>query len=609
MPVIAIQDFASMMPLRDPILLPENNAQYAENTWLYKGGIRGFRKAASVHTNSYADTKQNFRIPSTPANPPDFVGSTWLELPDTFMSVIRNPVVGDTYNRYYFFPSDQYNRSVNPEWPATNPGPVYNTLARLQAGSPFYTLGVPAPGNTGNGYLPPGVTPPSGTTEVRSYVYTYLTTFKEEGPPSGVTTATGTAVGTWAITIPAPSPDPSPGRTMGGVRLYRTVTDSNGNASYYLVHEFTTWGPFPINFNDTLTGAQIVNNLPLSTNLYTPPPADLQGVVMMANGIMVGWSNQRELWFSAAFLPHAWPPNYALTVDYPIVGLAANGTSLNVLTEGPPYIATGVTPDTMTIGIIKANEPCVGRGSIVSSGEGAYYASPNGIILLNPGGTTSVSQFIMEKEFFWSLQPWTWTSGKYGMTYVAFARGSGIPNVDPDGDLLSGIVIDHTDKNVPFSFLKFSSTSPVLNMMTDEYSGQLFAILTDKSVMQWHPPAANPPTTSLLKWEWRSKKFRAAFKQTMKCFECQFTVPSEVTITLGARNIDPNMVFNMANQYLIVTIWADGHKIITREVQVSGEVLLIPGGFKALIWEIWFEGQIDLTFFKMAGSVKELKGK
>ena len=59
---------------------------------------------------------------------------------------------------------------------------------------------------------------------------------------------------------------------------------------------------------------------------------------MMANGIAAGFTNEREVWFSAAYLPHAWPPQYALTVDYPIVGLTANGTSLNIMTEGRPLL-------------------------------------------------------------------------------------------------------------------------------------------------------------------------------------------------------------------------------------------------------------------------------
>ena len=55
--------------------------------------------------------------------------------------------MGDTFDRYYFFPSDKYNSAGNnPVWPVTNPGPVYNTLARLESGAPMYDLGVPAPG-------------------------------------------------------------------------------------------------------------------------------------------------------------------------------------------------------------------------------------------------------------------------------------------------------------------------------------------------------------------------------------------------------------------------------------------------------------------------------
>jgi hypothetical protein len=46
---------------------------------------------------------------------------------------------------------------------------------------------------------------------------------------------------------------------------------------------------------------------------------------------------------------------------------------------------------------------------------------------------------------------------------------------------------------------------------------------------------------------------------------------------------------------------------VVREVQVSGETLLIPGGFKATFWEFQFESIVDIRFFKAASSVHELK--
>src|SRR4249920_1557031 len=101
-----VADFAGMLPIRDPLLLPDNNSQNCVNAWLYRGQIRGFRAAQAVANVAYADSQSIYRIPKNDANPPDFtsIGSLWLEFPDPYMATIRNPTVGDTYDRYYFFP-------------------------------------------------------------------------------------------------------------------------------------------------------------------------------------------------------------------------------------------------------------------------------------------------------------------------------------------------------------------------------------------------------------------------------------------------------------------------------------------------------------------------
>jgi hypothetical protein len=758
MSVITIQDFSGMMPLRDALLLPDRNAQYAMNTWLYKGAIRGFRHAIHVCTVVYDDTKQLYRIPKTDANPPDFsaTGSKWLEFPDEFMSAIRNPVVGDQWNRYYFFPSDQYrkkdpspNPTPNPDWPTTKPTAMYRTYdPDTDTLGPLLLLGIPTPAQpptvtaapstvtlTASAPTPNGdtvlhfadttgvtegmgiadltnvtvwiatnaatmsgnilhfasttgvlvgmtvidysnspslifntlvtavtsttvtlsqnvasagvlagdaikfvnialPTPPTvsavsssqvtmssgaqgagvltgdqiefdaNTIENRAYVYTYVSAYGEEGPASQPTNTTGNPTGAWQITIPAPTAGITTNRNLTKVRLYRTVVDSAGNASYYQVHEFD-WGPFPINYTDSALATTIVNNSPLTSELYTAPPDDLQGVVMMANGIAAGWSNKREIWFSAAYLPHAWPASYALTVDYPIVGLTANGASLNIMCEGAPSIATGVTPDTMTIGKISSNEPCIGRGSIVSSGEGAYYASPNGIILLNSSGTINVTQYVYEKEFHNTLTPWNWAAGHYGISYIAFIKGNGLSSIDPDGAMIRGMAIDHQDKNVPFTYLHFGN--PVRNMYFDELSGQLFGLLDNKTVMQWNPPIGNPGTTALWDWAWKSKQFRMAFPCSMKVIEIIYDVPPEVTFVPGVRNVDQNQIYDPDTQYLIVKVYADGRFVMVKEVQENKELLLIPDGFKATLWELEMQGIVNVKFLKAATSVKELR--
>jgi hypothetical protein len=86
-----------------------------------------------------------------------------------------------------------------------------------------------------------------------------------------------------------------------------------------------------------------------------------------------------------------------------------------------------------------------------------------------------------------------------------------------------------------------------------------------------------------------------------------FEVPPEVTITLGVRNTNQMQIFDPTSQYLIIRVYADGNPIVVREIQKSGEVLTIPGGFKAELWEYQLEGQVGVRFFKCASSIKELK--
>lgn len=755
-----IADFSGMLPLRDPILLPDNNGQLADNCWLYRGQVRGFRSAGDVYDTKYADTQQVYRIPLNTSNPPDFTsaGSLWLEFPDPYMTTIRNPTVGDTFNRYYFFPSDQYNsQGANPAWPSSSPGPMYNTLANLQSGTVGYILGILAPtvpttvtppstsiimttsaasavgsatltfasspaaagvlvgmnaldltdhrltaactlpaaaGTTtltfsSTGTIPnnivagmtvkctsnpaviftgttvASVTPttvtlninlvdaavagdtfqfdnanqiPAGTTvssigstsvtlsaavvaggvqsgdtiqflssvpETRGYVYTYVNDFGEEGQPSPATVASGDGTGTWVVVIPQPPTNYATGRAMnpGHYRLYRTVTDSQGNATYFQVTEVPINPLGTVTINDSASDASVTGNLVLSTIGFAPPPAGLQGVVMMANGIAAGFTNSREVWFSAAYLPHAWPPQYALTVDYPIVGLTANGTSLNIVTQGSPFIATGVTPDTMTIGKITANEPCISRGSIVAAGEGAYYASPNGIQLLNTGGTQNVTQEIYEKEFHYSLYPPQWASGRYGSSYIAAVKGNPIPS--PDGAGYFGFVMDSSVSNTPFTYLRFPIN--VVNLYSDELSGQIFGLMSNGSVMQWNPPVGVPGTTTLKPWQWKTKKFRFTAPQQFKAFMVLFDVPPEVEFTPGVRNTDQAQVYNPDAQFMICRVYADGRFVLVREIQKSGETLLITGGFKAELWEFQMEGIVSMRFFKTASSIKELK--
>lgn len=571
-----------MTPLRDPSLLDDNYSQYCVNAFLYKGTVRGFRENNPVFKCKLETTTAVYRIPNKDTVKPDFLNSLWLEFDDEYISVLRSPVIEDKFKRYYFFPSTG--------------SPYFNTLENLQNGAPGYLLGVPVPETA------PTVEGPVGSDEARSYGYTWVNQFGEEGQLSPTTTLIGPAIGDYILGLTPPLPSDLEDRALASINIYRTVTDTSGNAEFFLLANV------PITqttFADTVPDNVLANNLQLPSAGYSLPPVDLQGVVQMANGIMAGWSNEKEVWFSDPYIPHSWPSGYAVNVDAPIVGLAAVGSSLAILTEGSPWMATGITPSTITFGKIAANEPCISRGSIVAAGEGIYYASPNGLQLVNTSGTTSATQSIFQKEDWIGTNPYIFAAGKYSQAYVALLKGS--------ANFENGIVIDHgayslvtlypAKLNTPFTYLNLPG--PLTNIYNDELSGQVF-FLAGGLVYQWNPETA----TSLLPYVWRSKDYRFPFDDQFSCGTVYFAIPPTVTIPTPeskTRNTNQDQVYDPETQYLLMRVFADGRQVLVREIQVSGEVFKVPSGFKATYWSFQFEGIVTVRYAEFATSVKELR--
>ena len=576
MAAIKISNFGAMIPIRDTTLLPNDAASYCSNAWLYKGTIQGFRKNAPVYNCLSASTNYVYRIPNTSDAKPDFLNSTWIEFADRYTNVVRAPMIEDQYHRYYFFSPSQ--------------APSYNTLARIQAGTPALTLGIPSP-ETAPTLSCSGGTPTSQ--EVRSYIYTWVSIYGEEGPPSPPTTLLGTTDGTWVVGVSAPLPADLQGRKLATLNIYRTVSDGAGNSQFYQLASLPIGTAIYI---DTQLDTAITGKEVLPSNTFSAPPSNLQGCVVMANGMLAAWANEVELWFCEPYYPHAWNPGYTISVDAKIVGLAAIGTSLMIMTEGSPWIATGVTPGTITLGKIAAKEPCISRSSIVASGEGGYYASLNGLVCLNTGGTQLVTQSQLTKQDWVALDPYDFMSARYTTSYMAFVSGA-----DPNGD--NGVLLDLADRNMTFGNLAFSGG--VQNVMQDELSGDVF-VLSNQTVFQFDPEVA----TLLTPYKWTSKTFQFPYAQQFIGAKIYFTVPPALTIPLPSavtRNTSQTQQFDPTSQYLLLRVYADGNLLLVREVQKSGELIMFPSGTIASLWVFALEGQVNVLNLQAATSIKELR--
>jgi hypothetical protein len=495
MPAIKLEKFQGLIPRSSDRLLPNMSATEAKNTKLLNGEIRGFRalrEEADFTGGSVDPVRRAVRVRDNAGVNPD----VWLTFDSRDVDVVRSPLVNDTFDRYYW---------------AGDGRPKMNTYDRIYNGDAEFFLGIPTPGAA------PTVTPPAGSDEARAYVYTFVSAYGEEGPPSPPTIATGNA-GTWALSGIATSVDNESSRNISKVNIYRTVSGGN-SANFYYVGQID-FGTATYD-DDVATTTVAANNL-LETTGFTEPPTDLEGIVAMPNGYLVGWVGRR-LVFSEPYRPHAWPASYELSTEFPIVGLSVWGTTLVIGTESQPYFGTGNTPAAFTTRKLDAIEPCLSRRGMVATVAGAYYPSINGLVLLDSTGARVITQDILTKEEWESYNPSSVYAAQLGLQYIAFNSESG------------GFVFNPTEPDT--KLVELEGFDNIVGIETDRYSGDVL-LLGQNRAWNWDPANAER-----LSWRWQSKVFQTPEPVNFGAFRLMFNpededVSSDVSSYYGSYNSD-----------------------------------------------------------------------
>ena len=120
------------------------------------------------------------------------------------------------------------------------------------------------------------------------------------------------------------------------------------------------------------------------------PPEKLDNILWMPGGFYAGVdrANNRTVCFSDVNLPYSWPYGYQYTVKDDIVGIAAIGNSLAVLTTGSPWLIGGTAPEAMSVTSLSSPYACVSAESICSLGSTVYFASHLGLCAITEGSNT-----------------------------------------------------------------------------------------------------------------------------------------------------------------------------------------------------------------------------
>lgn len=479
-----LDNFGGVYPRLGPRLLPNNAAQISQNTKLFSGELRSWRKTTVTNSPSRTGNLQSmYRMFDTSAD-------YWLTS-TADVDYVKGPIAGDTAFKVYF--TGEVSTGTN--WAA---GPRKTNLPLARTGGTDYPhdwleMGVPAPGAAPSIVTTGGT---STTTVVRGYLYTYVTgtdaqgtLWGEEGPPSAVTLGTGKPDATWAIG--SLSTGTTGKYALATKRVYRTLTDSAGNTNYQLALDAV-----PIastSTNDTVADASLGVICPSFINgivgsEWTAPPSDLTGLIALPNGIMAGFSGN-NLCFSEPFFPHAWPIRYRLATNYPIVSLGHYGQTLIVTTQGFPYAVIGARPDSMAMALIEENRPCVSKRSTVSFPWGVMWATPDGLTLAGVGGTVNVTDAFMKRDEWQALCfPSTIIANQYLDVYFGFFS---------NGHSVLNFIFDRTNPLGPLVFGNFSAQG----VWNDPETAILY-LLQNGAITEW-----DSDTLNLTPYDWKSKTF------------------------------------------------------------------------------------------------------
>ncbi len=550
----------------------------------------------------------------------------------------------------------------------------------------------------------------AGSTQTRTYAYTWITPWEEESIASKPSTDLLVKEGQVVTVSNLPTAKPTGNNFVRGIRLYRTVPSASGTAYFRLntlwfptalsrvqrttnVSRVTTGLPHNMSIDDrfkisgcsvlsfNITGgvvtnvidqytfeyAQVdadvpdtpvslgtlyidvsenpgtttaqywgdstysfidnfnVNNLlfALESDNYEAPPAALQGLTAMNNNILAGFV-ANEIYFSELNLPHAWPPEYKVTIEHDIVALAAIGGSLLVLTNSYPYLISGSDPaNGFSTQRIDVQYPCLNAKSVVTMGYGIVYSTHDGLAIYSPyAGPQMITKANFEKDT-WNeeLDPSTIVAQFYGDTYVAshstgafsferderigglfttYGAAGGYLLLEDGGDLLledGGSILLDLINTFSFSASWFDSVSDKL-FYTLQSSGDVF---------EWDN--LTQPNMTL---EWKSKVFKTQDMINLGAARviADYDEIDDTVLTANWEDVTTNWeatsgTYGLTDQ-VTFKLWVNKQLLFTVPLS-SSDVFRLPTGYRSDTFEVGVSSTVRVREIHLAETPIGLK--
>ena len=461
------RQFEGEFPRVDDRLLPRDAAQAAVNCWLDRGHPRPvpvLDRVAGVDRFG-ALVQSIYR----------FDDARWFAW-DEDVDVVPAPISSDTQKRT-IWTGDDYPRHTSTVIMQgggfVSPGlPISRRLGvPVPDAAPAVALGVLTDEDTGQ------------NAESHVWVFTFLTDLDEEGPPSpasGTLTRKFNVDGTiQPVTITMPT-GVTGSYGVNRKRIYRAATGASGVTTYQFV---ATVNLSADTFVDTVPTADLGSTI-VST-FWDPPPEDLTGLIALPNGVLAGYVG-RDVYLSESYQPHAWPTDYIQTVDAEIVGLGNFGTNVVVGTKGRPYLISGASPATVSVARMEFEQICAAKRSFAAvDQQGVTFASPEGLVLVGPGGGLFLSRKYYDRADWQALSPAEFRAVYHDGAFLTFSNSKATA-LNPD---IEGIV-EIEDAGIKAVF-------------RDTERDKVYVIDSDRYLAEWKSSQAAGDALRTMRWRSR----------------------------------------------------------------------------------------------------------
>jgi hypothetical protein len=398
----------------DTVLTPTPNDSWKRAYFTENGNFRVTDSTVSIMGGT--NYPENWYNPSPPAPTLPLVCSTSSITYSTGSGTVSNQANSNTVIGVGTKFLTDFTVGASIKMPATGTDQVTAEVMQINSDTVMLTKSSITAAHSAASYqIIPYVNPTLDNT--RYYTYTYVNAYGDEGPPCPNLSNKVEWIDGETVSLSTAETRPGGPYNLVAVNVYRTNTTASGSSQYQLVYQadISMLGNLPV---DDVASAALGEVL--QTLEWDGPPSGVTGLIALPNEGLAAYSGNTLL-LSVPGYPHAWPVSYQKAMERPIMGLAAWGTTVVVLTTGVPYAVIFTDPSNSVPEKIETGYSCASKRGVVDMGEFWIYPSPEGLVGIGQGMNKLLTESIFTREAWQAAyQPDTINSFMWEGKYIGF---------------------------------------------------------------------------------------------------------------------------------------------------------------------------------------------